>query len=76
MNGGFGAWVGGFAGSLWVDPRDWVWRTDWSANAIVRFDPVTEAFTSYLSEGGPANVRQMLGRAGEAQGRSLGSTGS
>ena len=28
--------------SVWVDDKDTVWLTDWSINAIVRFDPVTE----------------------------------
>jgi len=49
-----------------------VWLTDFSANAIVRFDPVTERFTSYSSDKSGANVRQMLGRAGEAWGAESG----
>ena len=52
--------------SVWVDPADHVWLSDWSANAIVRFDPATETFTRYPSDREGANVRQMLGRAGEA----------
>ena len=52
--------------SVWVDPDDNVWLTDWSANAIVRFDPRTEKFTAFRSDRDSANVRQMLGRAGEA----------
>ena len=52
--------------SVWVDPDDNVWLTDWSANAIVRFDPRTEKFTAFPSDRDSANVRQMLGRAGEA----------
>ena len=52
--------------SVWVDPDDRVWLTDWSTNAIVRFDPQTEIFTSYPSDRSGANVRQMLGRTGEA----------
>jgi virginiamycin B lyase len=58
--------------SVWVDPDDHVWLTDWSTNAIVRFDPVTEKFTSYPSDRDGANVRQMLGRAGEAWGAESG----
>jgi virginiamycin B lyase len=58
--------------SVWVDPDDRVWLTDFSANAIVRFDPVTERFTSYPSDKTGANVRQMLGRAGEAWGAESG----
>jgi virginiamycin B lyase len=58
--------------SVWVDPQDKVWLTDWSTNAIVRFDPVTEAFTTFPSNRAQANVRQMLGRAGEAWGAESG----
>ncbi|HTQ00207.1 MAG TPA: lyase [Casimicrobiaceae bacterium] len=58
--------------SVWVDPRDKVWLTDWSINAIVRFDPVTEKFDTYPSNKEQANVRQMLGRAGEAWGAESG----
>jgi virginiamycin B lyase len=58
--------------SVWVDPDDRVWLSDWSANAIVRFDPATEKFTSYPSDQDGANVRQMLGRAGEAWGAESG----
>ncbi|MEP7183227.1 MAG: lyase [Betaproteobacteria bacterium] len=58
--------------SVWVDSRDKVWLTDWSANAIVRFDPVTEKFDSFPSSKPNANVRQMLGRAGEAWGAESG----
>jgi len=52
--------------SVWVDPDDRVWLTDWATNAIVEFDPATAKFTSYPSNRDGANVRQMLGRAGEA----------
>ncbi len=58
--------------SVWVDGEDKVWLTDWSANAIVRFDPVTETFASYASTKPYANVRQMLGRSGEAWGAESG----
>ena len=58
--------------SVWVDPDDRVWLTDWSINAIVRFDPATEAFASFPSDRPYANVRQMLGRAGEAWGAESG----
>jgi virginiamycin B lyase len=54
--------------SVWVDPDDKVWLTDFAANAIVRFDPVTEKFQSFPSDKPGANVRQMLGRKGEAWG--------
>jgi virginiamycin B lyase len=58
--------------SVWVDDQDKVWLTDWSINAIVKFDPVTEKFESFPSNRDQANVRQMLGRAGEAWGAESG----
>jgi virginiamycin B lyase len=58
--------------SVWVDSSDKVWLTEWSTNAIVRFDPVTEKFESFPSDRSGANVRQMLGRAGEAWGAESG----
>jgi virginiamycin B lyase len=58
--------------SVWVDDRDKVWLTEWSTNAIVRFDPVTEKFDSFPSNRDNANVRQMLGRRGEAWGAESG----
>jgi virginiamycin B lyase len=58
--------------SVWVDDKDRVWLTDWSTNAIVRFDPVTEKFDAYPSNKDRANVRQMLGRSGEAWGAESG----
>ena len=58
--------------SVWVDDEDKVWLTDWSINAIVRFDPVTEKFDSFPSNREQANVRQMLGRSGEAWGAESG----
>ena len=58
--------------SVWVDDKDKVWLTDWSINAIVRFDPVSEKFDTFPSNKDRANVRQMLGRAGEAWGAESG----
>lgn len=58
--------------SVWVDERDKVWLTEWTANAIVRFDPVTERFDSFPSDRPGADVRQMLGRDGEAWGAESG----
>ncbi|HKW80901.1 MAG TPA: lyase, partial [Casimicrobiaceae bacterium] len=58
--------------AVWVDDRDKVWLTDWSSNAIVRFDPVGETFTSFPSNRDQANVRQMLGRPGEVWGAESG----
>ena len=58
--------------SVWVDDADIVWLTDFEANAIVRFDPATEAFESFPSDRRGAAVRQMLGREGEAWGAESG----
>jgi virginiamycin B lyase len=58
--------------SVWVDASDKVWLTDWSINALVRFDPATGKFETYPSNKPQANVRQMLGRNGEAWGAESG----
>lgn len=58
--------------SVYVDDKDKVWLTDFPANAVVRFDPATEKFESFPSERKGANVRQMLGRPGEAWGAESG----
>lgn len=58
--------------SVYVDDKDRVWATDWPANAIQRFDPVSETFTAFPSDRRGANVRQMLGRPGEAWGAESG----
>ena len=58
--------------AVWVDDQDKVWLTDWSTNAIVKFDPVTEKFDSFASDRRGADVRQMLGRAGEVWGAESG----
>ena len=60
--------------SVWVDSADKVWLTDFVANAIVRFDPVTEKFDTFPSDKDGANVRQMLGRPGEAWGAESGTS--
>jgi virginiamycin B lyase len=54
--------------SIYVDDKDRVWATDWMANAIQRFDPVSETYETFPSDRRGANVRQMLGRPGEAWG--------
>ncbi len=51
--------------AVYVDDRDQVWLSEWSANATVRFDPDTEKFESFPSPRLHANVRQILGRPGE-----------
>ena len=55
-----------------MDDQDVVWLTDFGANAIVAFDPKTESFKSYPSDREGANVRQILGRAGELWGAESG----
>jgi virginiamycin B lyase len=54
--------------AVYVDDQDIVWLTDFGANAIVRFDPRTEKFTSYPHGQANAAVRQLLGRPGEVWG--------
>jgi len=58
--------------SVYVDDKDKVWLTEWSTNAILRFDPETEKFERFPSDKPNAQVRQMLGRAGEAWGAESG----
>jgi virginiamycin B lyase len=54
--------------AVYVDDQDKVWLSDFGANALVRFDPETERFTRFPLPSEPANVRQILGRAGEVWG--------
>jgi len=54
--------------AVYVDELDAVWLSDFGANAIVRFDPVSEEFRSFASTASPAEVRQLLGRPGELWG--------
>lgn len=58
--------------SVYVDETDKVWITQWSSNAIMRFDPATETWDEFPSDKANANVRQMLGRKGEAWGAESG----
>ena len=58
--------------AVFVDETDKVWLTDFPSNAIVRFDPATEKFTSFASDREHADVRQMLGRPGELWGAESG----
>ena len=52
--------------AVYVDEADTVWVSDFTANAVVNFDPATEQFTATYPGSGPnANVRQILGRKGE-----------
>ena len=54
--------------AVYVDDQDIVWLSDFGANALVRFDPATEQFTSLPLANPPAFVRQILGRPGEVWG--------
>jgi virginiamycin B lyase len=58
--------------AVYVDERDFVWLTDFGANALVRFDPVRERFESFRLSSPGANVRQLLGRRGELWGAESG----
>jgi len=51
--------------AVYVDEQDMVWLSDFGANALVRFDPQQESFEAYTLPSPTANVRQILGRAGE-----------
>ena len=63
---------GNMAYSVYVDELDGVWLSDFSANAVLRFDPTAETFESFPSDRPGAAVRQMLGRPGEAWGAESG----
>jgi virginiamycin B lyase len=58
--------------AVYVDEQDAVWLSDFGANALVRFDPVRESFTVLPLPSANANVRQLLGRAGEVWGAESG----
>ena len=53
---------------VYVDEADSVWLTDFGGNALVRFDPKSETFESFPLPDSPGEVRQLLGRPGEAWG--------
>jgi virginiamycin B lyase len=57
---------------VFVDDQDIVWLTDFGGNAIVRFDPATEAFLPIALPDANAEVRQLLGRPGEVWGAESG----
>ena len=60
---------GAQAYAVYVDETDAIWLTDFTTDAILRFDPDTEDFLSLKTEDGmTANVRQLLGRDGEVWG--------
>jgi virginiamycin B lyase len=58
--------------AVYVDGADNVWLSDFGANARLRFDPRTEAFTRVTLPSSPANGRQILGRRGEVWGAESG----
>jgi virginiamycin B lyase len=58
--------------SMYVDELDAVWLSDFGSNSVLRFDPATETFTRFRSTLPGANVRQMMGREGEAWGAESG----
>jgi virginiamycin B lyase len=58
--------------AVYVDENDRVWLSDFGANAVLRFDPHSKMFQSFPNPRPYADVRQMLGRAGEVWGPSPG----
>ena len=58
--------------AVYVDDKDRVWLSDFDANALVLFDPRTEAFRSFPLDTPNAGVRQILGRPGEIWGAESG----
>jgi virginiamycin B lyase len=54
--------------AVFVDHEDVVWVTDFAANALVRFDADAERFRAFPFPTPGAEVRQLLGRAGEVWG--------
>ena len=58
--------------AVYVDERDAVWLTDFGANAIVRFDPTTQTFTSVPLPTNGSAVRQLHGRGDEVWGAASG----
>lgn len=53
--------------AIFVDERDIVWLSEWSANALVRFDRRSCKFDVLALPRAHANVRQMMGRPGEVR---------
>ncbi|WP_228778486.1 MULTISPECIES: hypothetical protein [unclassified Polaromonas] len=50
---------------VYVDNKDIVWASEWSNNAMLRFDPARENFDVIPLPRVAVSVRQILGRAGE-----------
>jgi virginiamycin B lyase len=53
--------------AIYVVGQDAVWLTDTGADTLVRFDPVTETFTTIVISC-PSNLAQLGGRPGEVWG--------
>jgi virginiamycin B lyase len=58
--------------AVYVDEQDKVWLSDFGANALIRFDPVSSSFTPVPLPSEGAEVRQLLGRPGEVWGAESG----
>jgi virginiamycin B lyase len=58
--------------AVFVDDRDYVWLSDFAANALVRFDPRAERFRTVPLPSPVSEVRQILGRPGEVWGAGSG----
>jgi virginiamycin B lyase len=54
--------------AVYVDDTDMVWVSDFGGNALHRFDPLEEAFDTFVLPSSHSNVRQMLVRPGEVWG--------
>lgn len=54
--------------AVYVDELDAVWLTEFTADVILRFDPLTETFQTFAPKSLPSAVRQLLGRPGEVWG--------
>jgi len=51
--------------AVYVDNKDLVWASEWSNNAMLRFDPVMEKFEAIPLPRANAAVWQILGRPDE-----------
>ena len=51
--------------AVYVDEKAMVWVSEWSGNAVFRFDPRKQQFERYAFPRESANVRQIPGRRGE-----------
>jgi virginiamycin B lyase len=54
--------------AVYVDEHDMVWLSDFAANALIRFNPLTEQFDVFELPSISGSVRQLLGREGEVWG--------